>query len=172
MLPNSTYQANSNNYVADGLVKTSVSFKTNWPTKFLKAGYNWQFVNNDGSKGIHNAPFAVGLLKASIADLTGDSNNDGLPDSWQIQYFGSANSPLPRPTPCPAGDGVPNWMKYFLGLDPMVAGTGQVPDGVVWATARAWLIRPAPIPSRSTPPLKWPLTRKWARATTSRQLRP
>ena len=34
--------------------------------------------------------FAVGLLKASIADLTGDSNNDGLPDAWQIQYFGSA----------------------------------------------------------------------------------
>ena len=25
LLPNSTYQANSNNYVADGLVKTSVS---------------------------------------------------------------------------------------------------------------------------------------------------
>jgi hypothetical protein len=44
MLPNSTYQANGN-YVADGLVKTSVSFKTNWPSKFLKAGYNWQFVS-------------------------------------------------------------------------------------------------------------------------------
>ena len=40
-----------------------------------------QFVNADGSKGIHNAPFAVGILKASIADLTGDSNNDGIPDS-------------------------------------------------------------------------------------------
>ena len=38
LLPNSTYQANSNNYVADGLVKTSISFKTNWPAKFLKAG--------------------------------------------------------------------------------------------------------------------------------------
>ena len=92
MLPNSTYQANSNNYVADGLVKTSLTFKTNWPTKFLKAGYNWQFVNKDGSLGVHNVAYAVGLLKASIADLTGDSNNDGLPDSWQIQYFGSATN--------------------------------------------------------------------------------
>ena len=80
LLPNSTYQANSDNYVADGLVKTSVSVKTNWPAKFLKAGYNWQFVTMDGSLGVHNAPFAVGLLKASIADLTGDANNDGLPD--------------------------------------------------------------------------------------------
>ena len=135
MLPNSTYQANSNNYVADGLVKTSVSYKTNWPTKFLKAGYNWQFVSMDGSLGVHNAAFAVGLLKASIADLTGDSNNDGLPDSWQIQYFGSANNPNAAPNAAPAGDGVPNWLKYSLGLDPRVAGM-VVPGGVVWADGK------------------------------------
>jgi hypothetical protein len=136
MLPNSTYQANSNNYVADGLVKSSVSFKTNWPTKFLMAGYNWQFVANDGSFGVHNAPFAVGLLKASIADLTGDSNHDGLPDSWQTQYFGSATNVAAAPNAMPAGDGVPNWMKYILGLNPLVPGmsvTNGLSVGVVWA---------------------------------------
>jgi nitrate reductase cytochrome c-type subunit len=132
MLPNSTYQTNSNNYVADGLVKTSVSFQTNWPTKFLKAGYNWQMVSSDGSLGLHNVPFAVGLLKASIADLTGDSNNDGLPDAWQIQYFGSANNPNAAPNATPAGDGIPNWLKYSLGLNPLVPGM-VVPGGVVWA---------------------------------------
>jgi hypothetical protein len=121
LLPNSTYQSNGN-YVADGLVKASVSFKTNWPAKFLKAGYNWQFVQMDGSLGVHNAPFAVGLLKASIADLTGDANNDGIPDWWQIKYFGSINNPLAAPNATPAGDGVPNWLKYSSGLDPMVAG--------------------------------------------------
>ena len=121
MLPNSTYQSNGN-YVADGIVKTSVSFKTNWPSKFLKAGYNWQFVNNDGSKGVHNAPFAVGLLKASIADLSGDANNDGLPDWWQIQYFGSITNPLAAPYAAPAGDGVPNWLKYNCGLNPLTPG--------------------------------------------------
>jgi nitrate reductase cytochrome c-type subunit len=140
MLPNSTYQANSNNYVADGLVKTSVSFKTNWPSKFLKAGYNWQFVTMDGSKGVHNAPFAVGIHKASIADLTGDSNNDGLPDAWQIQYFGSANSAAAAPNATPAGDGVPNWMKYLLGLNPLVPGisvTNGLSVGVVWANGNS-----------------------------------
>ena len=144
MLPNSTYQANSNNYVADGLVKTSVSFKTNWPSKFLKAGYNWQFVANDGSMGVHNAPFAVGLLKASIGDLTGDSNHDGLPDAWQAQYFGSANSPAAAPNATPAGDGVPNWMKYILGLNPTVPGisiTNGLSVGVVWANGSA-LVNP------------------------------
>jgi hypothetical protein len=133
MLPGSAYVADGN-YVADGLVKTSVSVKTNWPAKFLKAAYNWQFVNNDLSKGVHNTAYAVGLLKASIGDLTGDSNNDGLPDSWQMAYFGSVNAPNAAPNASPAGDGIPNWLKYALGLNPLIAGL-VVPDGVVWANA-------------------------------------
>lgn len=131
MLPNSTYLA-SGNYVGDGLVKTSISTKTNWPVRFLKAAYNWQFVTEDKSKGVHNAPFAVGLLKASIADLTGDANNDGLSDAWQIQYFGSTTNGSAAPNATPASDGIPNWVKFSLGLDPRIAGIA-VPGGVVWA---------------------------------------
>lgn len=131
MLPNSTYRADGN-YVADGLVKTSISAKTNWPVRFLNAAWNWQFVKVEGSKGIHNAPYTIGVLKASIADLTGDSNNDGLPDAWQIQYFGSANHPNAAPNAAPAGDGIPNWLKYALELNPMIPGL-VVPNGVVWA---------------------------------------
>lgn len=135
LLPNATYRADGN-YVADGLVKASIAAKTNWPTRFLNAAWNWQFVNVEGSKGIHNAPYAVGVLKASIADLTGDGNSDQLPDSWQIQYFGSATAPNAAPNATPAGDGVPNWLKYALGLNPTVAGL-VVPNGVVWANATA-----------------------------------
>jgi hypothetical protein len=131
LLPNSTYRADGN-YVADGLVKSSISTKTNWQTKFLYAAWNWQFVSVEGSKGVHNAPYAVGVLKASIADLTGDGNSDQLPDSWQIQYFGSASAPNAAPNATPAGDGIPNWLKYGLGLNPTVPGL-TVPDGVVWA---------------------------------------
>lgn len=134
MLPSSAYVSNGN-YLADGLVKTSVSVKTNWPTKFLNAAYNWQFVNNDGSRGVHNAPYATALLKASIADLTGDANNDGLPDSWQVQYFGSANNANAAPNANPSGDGIPNWLKYSLGLDPTVKGTAM-PGGVVLANGK------------------------------------
>jgi hypothetical protein len=134
MLPKAGYLSNGN-YVADDLVKASVSTQTNWPTKFLNAAYNWQFVNNDGSKGVHNAPFATGLLKASMADLSGDANSDGLPDAWQTQYFGSANNPNAAPNANPLGDGVPNWLKYNLGLDPTVPGT-SMPDGVVFANGK------------------------------------
>jgi hypothetical protein len=129
LLPSSTYRADGN-YLADGLVK-SPSVKTNWPTKFLQAAWNWQFVNVEGSRGVHNAPYAVGVLKASIADLTGDANNDGVADSWQIQYFGSAANPKAAPNASAAGDGIPNWLKYNLGLDPMKPGI-VVPGGVVW----------------------------------------
>jgi hypothetical protein len=125
--------------IVDGTVKSSLTFKTNWTQQQLEAGYNWQFVNNDGSLGVHNAPFAAGLLKASIGDLTGDSNSDGLPDAWQIQYFGSANNPLAAPNADPAGDGVPNWVKYSLGLDPNVPGiaiTNGLSVGVVWANGK------------------------------------
>jgi Cytochrome c554 and c-prime len=133
LLPNSTYRADGN-YVADGLVKVidRNTVKTNWPTKFLNGAWNYMFVNVEGSKGVHNAPYAVGVLKASIADLTGDANSDQLPDSWQIQYFGSASAPNAAPNATPAGDGVPNWLKYALGLNPTIPGL-VVPDGVVWA---------------------------------------
>jgi len=97
-----------------------------------KALFNYMFVLEDGSYGIHNAPFAVGLLRASIADLTGDANMDGLPDAWQIQYFGSTTNINAAPNAMPAGDGVPNWLKYSLGLNPTVPGI-TLGDGVIWA---------------------------------------
>jgi hypothetical protein len=97
MLPNSTYQANSNNYVADGLVKTSVSVKTNWPTKFLNAAWNWQFINVEGSHGIHNAPYAIGILKASIADLTAIPTRTFC----RIRGRSSTSAPPPARTPRP-----------------------------------------------------------------------
>ncbi len=135
LLPNSTYRADGN-YQADGLVKTidRNTTKTNWQTKFLNGAWNWMFVEVEGSRGIHNAPYAIALLKASIADLTGDSNEDGLPDTWQQQYFGAnwASNPNAAPNAAPAGDNVPNWLKYALGLNPNVAGL-VMPDGVVWA---------------------------------------
>lgn len=52
-----------------GKPKTSLAIDATWTRAQLEASYNWQFVANDGSKGIHNMAYAVGLLKASIADL-------------------------------------------------------------------------------------------------------
>jgi hypothetical protein len=132
LLPDATYRADGN-YVSDGLVN-SVSVKTNWPARFLQGAWNYQLVNNDLSKGIHNSAYAVGLLKASIGDLSGDANEDGLSDTWQAQYFGAnwATNPNSAPMATPAGDGVPNWLKFSLGLNPMQPW-GTIPGGFVWS---------------------------------------
>jgi hypothetical protein len=127
LLPNSSG-------VVDGTVKTSLSTKTNWTQAQLQAAYNFQFVSSDGSLGVHNAPFATGLLKASIANLTGVSVPGGLPDSWENQWFGSVTNASGAPNASPAGDGIPNWLKYALGLDPLVGGI-TLTNGVVWANA-------------------------------------
>jgi hypothetical protein len=125
LLPNSSG-------VVDGTVKTSLSTKTNWTQAQLQAAYNWQFVANDGSLGVHNAPYATGILKASIANLSGVSVPGGLPDAWEIQWFGSVTNTAGAPDASPAGDGIPNWLKYALGLDPLVKGIALT-NGVIWA---------------------------------------
>jgi hypothetical protein len=50
--------------------KTALTIDSSWTRAQLEAAYNWNFVTEDRSLGIHNTPYAVGLLKASIADLT------------------------------------------------------------------------------------------------------
>lgn len=52
-----------------GQVKTALNIDSTWTRAQLEAGYNWQFVKSDGSLGIHNLPYAVSLLQASIADV-------------------------------------------------------------------------------------------------------
>lgn len=110
---------------------SNLSINSSWTRPQLRAAYDYLFVVEDGSYGIHNLSYAVGLLKTAIADLSGDANSDGLADWWQIQYFGSADNPSAAPNATPAGDGVPNWLKFGLGLNPMVPGA-VVPGGVVW----------------------------------------
>jgi hypothetical protein len=114
-----------------------------WTPPQVKGAFNYMFVYKDGSFGVHNTAYAVGILKASIADLTGDANNDNLPDWWQVQYFGSTSNPSAAANATPAGDGVPNWLKYSLGIDPTVAGI-VMPNGVVWANGKGLVNPPAP----------------------------
>lgn len=50
-----------------GVAKTSLTIDSTWTQPQLEAAYNYLYVSNDGSKGVHNTAYAVGLLKASIA---------------------------------------------------------------------------------------------------------
>ncbi|HEY5042123.1 MAG TPA: hypothetical protein VIK53_08980 [Verrucomicrobiae bacterium] len=115
--------------VVDGLIQ-SPSPKSTWTAPQLEADYNYQFVQNDGSLGIHNTAYAVGLLKASIASLTGISSPGGLPDAWVIKYFGSLTNAAAAPNAINNVNGLPNWMMYALGLSPFSSSTAV--NGVIY----------------------------------------
>ena len=61
-------------------------------TLALKRGaYNYLYVEEDGSMGVHNPKYAAAILLSSIDDLKGgiDVDQDGLVDSWEVENFGS-----------------------------------------------------------------------------------
>jgi len=115
-----------------GVAKTNLTIDSTWTPQQLKAAYNYLFVQSDGSYGVHNIAYTVDLLKGSIADMGGGASAGGLPSAWQIEYFGAVGNPNAAPDASPAGDGIPNWLKYALGLNPLAAGI-TVTNGVVWA---------------------------------------
>jgi hypothetical protein len=92
----------------------------------MNAAWNWQFVDVEGSHGIHNAPYAIGLLKASIADLTDDADHDGISDAWENAHFGSitAYDGLDDPD----NDGVNNGLEVAAGTNPLLADSDG--DGI------------------------------------------
>ncbi len=53
-----------------------------------------------------------------------DRNHDGLPDAWQIAYFGSTNAPNACASCDPDGDGLSNLQEYLAGTDPTNACSG------------------------------------------------
>ena len=129
LLPNSSG-------VLDGLVKTPSPAKT-WSASQVEAAYNYTFVEEDGSMGIHNTAYTVGLLKASIADLIGKPYYDGADTNdiayyaWQKQYFGSATAPEAAPDYVNNASGIPNWMMFNLGLDP-TSNAQAANNGVIY----------------------------------------
>lgn len=103
----------------------AVSVTPSYTPAELKAAYNYKFVEEDGSYGIHNLSYAVNILKASLADLTGDfsiigdRDNDNLPDDWELQYFGNVTAQ--NADGDADGDGLRNSLELMVGTNPNAA---------------------------------------------------
>lgn len=61
---------------------------------------------------------ATNTSRVIYADATFDGNSDGLPDAWQIQYFGSPFAPGAGPNVDGDNDGFSNAQEYLTGTDP------------------------------------------------------
>ena len=63
------------------------------------------------------ASFALAVLNTGVDDY-GIYAKDGLPDSWQVQYFGT-NNPKAAPNADADGTGQNNLFKWTAGLNPI-----------------------------------------------------
>jgi hypothetical protein len=70
--------------------------------------------------GDNAAPANITTNSLRVINATGDfdGNGDGLPDGWQIRYFGSVGAPSASPGADPDGDGVSNLQEHSDGTDP------------------------------------------------------
>ncbi|MEO8613996.1 MAG: hypothetical protein ABI600_02560 [Luteolibacter sp.] len=89
-------------------------------TGLVTAGAIYQ--NTAAIVGATSAAFAGQLMlplnvQDTIPDNYGTYAGDGLPDSWQFQYFGLDN-PLAAPLLDPDGDGQDNRFEYTAGIVP------------------------------------------------------
>ena len=74
----------------------------------------------------------------TAGDNFGSYANDGLPDVWQVQYFGEPPKAMAAPLADPDGDGYNNLQAFAFGMNPMQGkpspvtwiGTMQVNPGV------------------------------------------
>lgn len=80
-------------------------------------GYHYLALNGNGNP--------VSTLVNGIPDYISDTNGNGLPDAWEIEYFGQIGV---DPYADPDGDGLLNFEEFLLGTNPTLK---NVPDGVI-----------------------------------------
>jgi len=113
-----------------GTVKMTVNeissgVTTNYTLAQKKALYNLLFVVEDGSYGIHNTAYAVGLLKASIADLNPGGGSTPIGNTVTevnaaiAKYFASSTNIISNPVSLGKGAfqlGIDNLIGWNLGV--------------------------------------------------------
>lgn len=102
--------------------ENSVSVTEEYTPAELRASFNYFFVKYDGSYGVHNLNYTLGILRGAIADVSGvsmDSDGDGLLDAWEIEYFGAIATQSGDGDA--DSDGLSDRLEFQLGSNPTMA---------------------------------------------------
>ena len=101
-----------------GIAASSADGFSNWVAVITISTPCTNWVSVVAGDNAAPADMTTNSFRVIYATGTFDCNGDGLPDLWQIQYFGSANATNAAPTADPAGDGLTTLEDYLLGVDP------------------------------------------------------
>jgi len=66
----------------------------------------------------------VGIGNNFAVDSSTDLNGNGLPDAWELRYFGANHPPGSGPNDDPDGDGLTNLEEFRAGTNPLDASSG------------------------------------------------
>ena len=101
------HAVNVSNFIETGNV--TIPNISGTPTSLIRWGVDGLAFRTTGGQ--------VFLVRTTLAD---DRNNDGLPDSWQTQYFGYVGAPGSGPNDDPDHDGMNNLQEFLTGSNPLV----------------------------------------------------
>lgn len=78
-------------------------------------GASWNLVSGFGGSG----GSGIVIVRYLLADIQPpDTNSNGIPDTWEIQYFGGIDSPNGAASFDADGDGMTNLQEYLSGTSP------------------------------------------------------
>jgi uncharacterized repeat protein (TIGR01451 family) len=103
---------------ANGNAASTANGYANWSAVVsgLTVGTNTLIVT--AADGYLPPDIATNSVQIIYATGLYDGNGDGLPDVWQIRYFGCVTCPAAAPGNDADGDGFSNLQKYLAGTDP------------------------------------------------------
>ena len=117
LLDDTSYLAVSANSVTWGLVSGPIASISGAGLASAGVVYQNTAATVQGSFGGFTGLLNLIVLD-TIPDNFGSYAGDGLPDDWQVGFFGQ-NNPLAAPNADPTGSGQNNLFKYIAGLNPL-----------------------------------------------------
>jgi hypothetical protein len=122
-LTNSSPLINAGSTTADQVLLYYFTTQTNQveeTNSVVDIGYHYVAVDANG------IPFAT--FTNGVPDYIEDSNCNGIPDWWELLYFGNLNQPANGDYD---GDGVSNYIEWLEGRNPAIPGAVPDTNGVV-----------------------------------------
>ncbi len=121
-IADSTFSYTALTHCGLGFYADQCTMTLNYPVSMCDVQTWYDSSGNHGGWGV--------IVNNGVSDVCGpDSDSDGLPDSWEWQYFGNLSQ---GPTDNPDGDGLTNYEEWLYGTNPTLPDSDS--DGILDGT--------------------------------------